>query len=78
MAVTKKMFDLSYDHMAGLKRLPIAQLPESFQFVPHILADTLWLQVGVESEDYDAAIEAHGLEQDPEYQVFEQEYKDKI
>ena len=48
--------------MKDLKKKPVEELQKHLDIIIHVLADKLFVEVGVENEDLDAATEALGLE----------------
>lgn len=72
--VQKKLQTMSIEHMKELKKLPLPQLHPELGVIAQVLADKVYLELKVDSEDIDAANERLNLEANPDYQLMVQEY----
>ena len=60
--------------MKELKQLPLSELNSELQVNAQVMEDKVFLEMQVEHEDIDAAVERLNLESNPEYQKLVQEY----
>ena len=58
---------MSIDHMRELKKLPLTELQPELQVIAQVLADKVYLELQIDSEDIDAANERLNLEGNAEY-----------
>ena len=65
---------MSIKHMRELKKLPLPQLNPELGVIAQVLADKVYLELKVDSEDVDAANERLNLEANSDYQKMVQEY----
>ena len=78
LAIHKKLHALSVQHLRKLKALPLQALQGELALIPQILGDLLYAQTGIESDELDNASDRLGLEDDTEYQMMVNEYKEQV
>ena len=64
--------------MKELKKLPLTELNPELQIIAQVLSDKVFLEMGIDSEDIDAATERLNVEGNAEYQLIVQEYMAKV
>lgn len=65
--IQKKLQKMSIDHMKELKKLPLAELNPELQIIAQVLADKVFNEMKIESEDIDATTERLNLDANPDY-----------
>jgi len=78
MAIHKRLQAISIAHMKDLKKKPVTELQKHFDIIIHVLADKLYIELGVENEMLDKATDDLNLEEDPEYKAMEVEYTQQV